>query len=326
MFPRQKLTRGKSKPQGEGKVLVPVRSGSFYGLNFEQNITETSTVKRGIVATPTLIFNDNFTKVKIDFSDYKNVISEDLINSFFKLTLDGVTMNIENAKWKNNTISSKKIDLSGTYIFNEFTNKVVFGNVVSLNNYDANIKRYDKASFTTTPNIILDFSASQEEKNTTKITNEFGPNSKNSFKYLGTKIGDYIAFTNVDKKYEVINISTDEENKEIIILNGKITNENRKDLITDVFLFSVNYDDTKIENFSSSTIGKCDVNKNNNVTCFDNQSELQCQLSKNSKLSETAVFTQSTFCTTPTLSSTKMTESERLLEIIKTQSFNNFMR
>ena len=82
MFPRQKLTRGKSKPQGEGKVLVPVRSGSFYGLNFEQNITETSTVKRGIVATPTLIFNDNFTKVKIDFSDYKNVISEDLINSF----------------------------------------------------------------------------------------------------------------------------------------------------------------------------------------------------------------------------------------------------
>lgn len=326
MFPRQKLTRGKSKPQGEGKVLVPVRSGSFYGLNFEQNNLDTSTVKRGIVATPNFIFNDDYTKVKIDFSDYKNVISEDLINQFFKLSLDGVTMNIENARWKNNTLSTKRIDLSGTYTFTEYTNKVVFANVVNINNYDANIKRYDKSFFVNTPNIVLDFSSTQEEKNTSKISNEFGPNSKNSFKYLGTKIGDYIAFTNVDKKYEVIDISTDEENKEIVVVNGQITNENRKDLLTDVFLFSVNYDETVVENYSSTTIGKCDVNKNNSITCYDNQSELQCQLAKNSKLSEISTFTESTFCTSPALASVRQTESERLLEIIKTQSFNNFMR
>jgi hypothetical protein len=324
MFPRQKFTRGKSKPQGEGKVLVPVRSGSFYGLNFEQNNVETSTIKRGIVATPTFIFNDDYTKIKIDFSDYKNVVSEDLINEFFKLTLDGVTMTIENAKWKNNTLSSRKVDLSGTYTFTEFTNKVVFGNVVTLNNYDSNVKRYDKSNFITTPNIVLDFSSTQEEKNTTKVSNEFGPNSKNSFKYLGAKSGDYIAFTNVDKKYEIISISTDEENKEIVVINGKITNENRKDLLTDVFLFSVNYDETIVENFSSTLIGKCDVNRNSTFTCFDNQSELQCQLNKNSKLSETSTFTQNTFCSTPVSSVNRMTESERLLEIVKTQTLNNF--
>jgi len=84
-----------NKPK-TGKNLVLARSRLFYGLEYYQVKEEKNSINRGITSTPNFLFYAANTKVIIDFSDFKNVISKQEIESFWKLVHDGMTFGIEN--------------------------------------------------------------------------------------------------------------------------------------------------------------------------------------------------------------------------------------
>ena len=301
-----------TKPTGQAKNLVGVRGAGFYGLKYEKLKLEQSSYKRGIVASPNFYFYDNFTKVMIDFSDYKNQIDQEVIDEYFTLSLSGVTFSVSQGDWINDFLTDKKISMSGTYVYSEYKNKILFANVSSVQYYDSNVTRYDKNYFINTPNFIMNLNSIQKNENQTNIVNIFGTNSKNSFKYLGAQIGDYILISNQKQKYQINNISVDQEGKEIITVNGTIPPEDRTSSITDIVLYVENTDNTDISVLSETKIGRCNVLKNGLIFCNDNQTEAQCQLRKNSNNKETASFTQNTFCDQVTNTSLPVTETQRL--------------
>jgi hypothetical protein len=312
MLTRSPYNKNNGKPLGQGKEIVATRSGSFYGLRFERIKIESSSYKRGIVVSPNFYFYDSGTKAMIDFSDYKNVVGMEDIEAFFKLNLSGETMTVTQGEWVNPQLTDEKISLSGTYTFNEFKNNMLFVDVVSVEGYDSNLTRYDKNYFVNTPNFDLTVADSQSNLYFTNIINVFGKNSKNSFSYLGAQIGDYIVISNTPYKYEITNISTDDEGKEIVTVNGTIANEDRTTAITPVFLYSVNQDKTDLTLLSSTKIGKCNVNANGVVICYDNQTEAQCQLRKNSKFSEIASFTEGDYCPVKSDTVKQLSATEKL--------------
>jgi hypothetical protein len=309
-----------NKPNGQAKTLVAIRSGSFYGIKYEKVKSEPSSYKRGIVASPNFYFYDNFTKVMVDFSDYKNTIKQDIVDEFFNLTLSGATFTVSEGDWINDSITSKKISMSGTYTFTEYKNNILFANVASLSYYDTNVQRYDKNYFVATPNFILSVSTVQNAKNQTNIVNILGKNSKNSFSYLGAQIGDFIEILNLKSKYQIANITVDEEGKEIVTVNGTINEQDRTTSLTDFILYIDNFDKTDVNSFNREKIGRCSVSKEGVLICLDSQTEAQCQLRKNSNFKETATFTENSFCIQPEDISRELSPTERLTIIAEQNS------
>jgi hypothetical protein len=301
-----------NKPTGQAKTLVGIRGGAFYGLQYEKVKTEPSSYKRGIVVCPNFYFYDNFTKVIVDFSDYKNEVEQQIIDEYFTLSLSGLTFTVSQGDWSNEQITSKKISMDGTYTFDAYKNRILFANVSVLTYYDSAVQRYDKNYFVNTPNFILGVSSTQSEESQTNIINILGGNSKNSFSYLGIQIGDYIALSNQKTKYLVNNIKIDEEGKEIVTVLGSIPTEDRRTKITDVVLYVDNLDSTNIKNYSETKIGKCTVSRDGIILCIDNQTEQQCQLRKNSKLNQTSSFIENAYCTQLTDVSRDLSPTEKL--------------
>jgi hypothetical protein len=304
-----------TKPPGQSKNYTTVRGGAFYGLKYEEVKLDPSSYKRGIVATPNFYFYDNFTKLMIDFSDYKNEIDEIIIDDFFSLPLNGITFSIEQGNWLNGQLTKKKISMNGTYVFEKYTNMIVFANVSSIQYYDQNIKRYDKNFFVNTPNIIMSEVLYSQAKNQTNIINSLGKNSKNSFSFLGAQIGDFISIKNENAKYQILNILIDEEGKEIITVNGIIFPEDRTEEITNITLFIDNEDNINIDLFDNIDIGKCTITRTGLVVCIDNQTEVQCQMRKNSKEKESATFLANNYCTQNEDVNRELSPTERLTVI-----------
>lgn len=296
MFSKSSLSKLKNKPQGQGKSLLAVRTGNFYGIKIEKRNSESSSFKRGIVSSPNFYFYNNDTKVLIDFTDFKNTTSKDDIREFFNLNLSGETLTVEQADWSNTQLSSNKISLNGTYTIDKFENDILFADVVQIDNFDTNIKRYDKNYFVETPNfnILLDSSQSYTQKTT--IVNSLGANSEKSFKYLGVGLGDYIQFSFSNFKYEVSDYYIDEQGKEILEVIGEIGEQDLTTTNTVLTVFVENYDQIKIDDFDNIILGKCTINLNNDITCIDNQTQLQCECRKNSSSKKIVTFSQNQYC------------------------------
>lgn len=314
-----------NKPTGQAKNIVAIRGGSFYGIKYEQVKLEPSSYKRGITVSPNFYFYDNFTKVMVDFSDYKNTVSQSTIDEFFTLTLSGMTFTVSEGEWINDSLTSKKISMSGTYSLSEYKNNILFANVSSLTYYDTNINRYDKNYFVNTPNFVLSLSTNQKTKTQTNIVNRLGKNSKNSFSYLGAEVGDYIEISRQKTKYQIANIKIDEEGKEIITINGLIPEEDRTTSLTDFVLYVDNFDRTNVDLFNKEKTGRCTVSKDGIIICLDNQTEAQCQLRKNSNFKETASFAENVYCTQADDVSRSLSPTE-LLTVIAQQNSNMISR
>lgn len=304
-----------NRPQGQTKDFVAVRSDAFYGLKFEKKVLETSSFKRGIVASPNFIFYDNYTKVMVDFSDYKNSTSDDDIKEFFSLNLSGTTFTVEQADWLNTQLTDRKINLSGTYTISEFKNRILFANVVDIDNYTTNVSRYDKNYFIDTPNFILLVNSSQADLLVTKITNIFGQNSKNSFKYLGANIGDYISTSLSSKKFEIIDFYLDEEGKEIIEINGELTQQDLSTTLTNITLYVKNKNNIDVNLFDNIALGNCTIANGVNSFCLDNQTELQCNLRTDKINGDTSTFVLNSYCPSQPNTVRQQTAVEKLTVI-----------
>ena len=314
MISKSSLNR-QNKPQGQTKDFVAVRSDAFYGLKFEKKILETSSYKRGIVASPNFVFYDNYTKVMVDFSDYKNTISDDEIKEFFSLNLSGTTFSVEQGDWLNTQLTDRKISLSGTYTISEFKNRILFANVVDIDNYTTNVTRYDKNYFIDTPNFILLVNSTQADLLVTKITNILGQNSKNSFKYLGANIGDYISTSLSSKKFEIIDFYVDEEGKELIEINGELTQQDLSTSLTNITLHVKNKSNIDINNFNNTTLGNCTIVNGVNSFCLDNQTELQCNLRADKLNGDSFSFVSNSYCPSQPNNVKQQTAVEKLTVI-----------
>lgn len=296
MFSKSSLSKLKNRPQGQGKNLLAIRSGDFYGIKIEKRNLETSSFKRGIVSSPNFYFYNNDTKVLIDFTDYKNITTKDDIREFFNLNLTGETLTVEQAQWSNTQLSEQKVSLNGTYTIDKFENDILFADVVNIDNYDPTIKRYDKNYFIETPNFNILLDTTQDSIQRTIIVNSLGSNSQKSFKYLGVAIGDYIQFSFSNFKYEVSDYYLDEQGKEIIEVIGDIGEQDLTSTNTVLTIFVENYDQIKINDFDNTILGRCTINLNNNITCVDNQTRLQCECRKNSLTKKIVTFNENQYC------------------------------
>lgn len=296
MISKSNISKQNNRPQGQGKDLISVRSGSFYGLKIEKKVLESSSYKRGIVATPNFYFYDSDTKVMIDFSDYKNSTTDEQIQEFFTLNLTGSTFTVQQAEWVNSELFKNKISLNGTYTIQSYQNNILFANVVSIEEFESDIKRYDKKYFVDVPNFNLLVNTTQDDLPITHIINRLGKNSKNSFTYLGASVGDYVSLSVSSKKFEILDIFIDEEGKEVVEILGELSTQDLTTTLTNIVIYVKNQDFINVNNFDNIKTGKCNVVKSGVSFCFDNQTELQCQCRKNSKLDELATFSVGTFC------------------------------
>lgn len=312
MISKSNISKQNNRPQGQGKDLIPVRSGSFYGLKIQKKVLESSSYKRGIVASPNFYFYDNDNKVMIDFSDYKNSTTDAQIKEFFTLNLTGQTFTVEQSEWVNTELFKNKITLNGTYTIDAYQNNILFANVVDVKEFESNIKRYDKKYFIDVPNFTLLVSTSQDDVPITHIINFLGKNSKNSFSYLGASVGDYVSLSISSKKFEIIDIFLDEEGKEVIEILGELSSQDLVSSLTNVVVYVKNQDFSEISNIDNTITGKCNVIKSGVAFCYDNQTELQCECRKNKRLNELSTFTKGVYCPDPDITIKRTTPIEEL--------------
>lgn len=306
----------RTNKQKSGKNLVLSRTGLFYGLQYFPVKEEKNSVNRGITSTPNFLFYDNNTKVIIDFSDFKNVNSKEEVESFWKLVQGGMTFTVTNGELYNQTTATT-YDVSGTYVFRKIENLTIHADVTTVSNIGTKINLYSKTEFTTTPNFefSLIISPSIQQKKT-KIYNKLGPNSKNSFTFFGATVGDYIQLQNYNIRYQILEIKIDSEGKEIVTIDGLLTEEDRTSSKTFVALYIEKKNIKDIEvNPSDDVVGSCSALSNGlTVSCYNNQTQSQCLCRLNDN--EEILFTINGSCVeTSTTTSTSPTSTDLLTDI-----------
>lgn len=299
MASRSSYLKSKVKSRGEDVELVPVRSNVFYGIQTKIVDDQKNNIERKIVIIPNITFYDNFTKAIIDFSDYLNNPSASDVKPFFDLLINGLNFTISNATWTNPSVDKTTFDLTGTYKFTKIVDNIVFVEVVSIESYSSKITRYDKEFFEQLPTIQFSTTITPTKKETKSfVFNYLGKNSKNSFSYLGLKIGDYIQIQNQDLKYKIETYEIDAEGKETLVVVGELPVVNN---IGNPILITLNQKNiNKIQlNFDNTILGKCELVTNNAITeCIDNHTELQSKLREDTFNNVKSNFYPNQFCVT----------------------------
>lgn len=313
MASRSSYLKSKTKSRGEDIELVPVRSNVFYGIQTKVVDAQKTNIERKIVTIPNITFYDNFTKAIIDFSDYLNNPSVSDVKPFFDLLINGLNFTLSNATWTNPSVDKTTFDLTGTYKFNKIVDNIVFVEVVSIESYSNKITRYDKEFFEQLPTIQFSTVIIPTKKETKSyIFNYLGKNSKNSFSYLGLRIGDYVQIQNQDIKYKIETYEVDAEGKETLTVFGELPTVNN---IGIPILITLNQKNTnKIQlNFDNNVLGKCELITNNAISeCIDNHTELQSKLREDTFSNIKTNFYPNQFCVT-FQSSNQIIETQNLL-------------
>lgn len=297
--------------------LVLVRSGVLYGLSFETVKQETISYNSGITSIPTFIFMNNNTECFLDFSNQTNKEIESKVNAFFTKISPLTTFYIHNAFYYDPS-TEDKADLSGEYVFTEFFNGIVKATVTSVDTLAQNVKRYDKKYFEEIPLIMMNSIVSTENQDITIIRNIFGKNTKNSFNYLGVKVGDFIQLSEAESKYEILEILTDPNGTESIKVKGKIPSNDLVDVKVLIRVFIRYFGQYTVDpDINETRIGACVQTQNGVIiSCIDNNTLSQCRFRTDYLNNIDASFTYDTFCFTPeTDTAVQKTNTDKLIEI-----------
>jgi hypothetical protein len=298
---RQNTTSVGVKKLSKEKLIL-VRSGVFYGLVIENKKTEANSINRGLTSTPTIIYYSGNTKCLIDYGNQTNADAEKTVSDFFTQIDPGTTIYIINGYYKDPT-SEKTADVSGTYTFRKFANGVVSADVVSVNGLSASINRYDKLKFEQIP-YVLSASLNTTDEQKTIVKNRFGVNTKNSFNYLGVKVGDYVKINTMTKPSKITEINIDSDGNEYIILEDLLESLDLTSTETVVTVYastidSFNYVPDVLED-KAIGVGACiEIQNNVIIACTNNNTITQCRLRSNIKNQINTEVTIGTFCRTP---------------------------
>lgn len=309
MRSRQTTTTYQSKNRIEKLILV--RESVFYGLEIENKKQDKTSINRGIVSTPNIVFYSNNTKCLIDYTNQINKEIEGKINEYFLQIPAGATLNLYNAFYSD-VNSKKNADLSGTYKFRSYFNGIIEADVISVESLSSEINRYDKKRFENIPFIITQ-SLSDGPLNTI-IKNKFGKNTKNSFNYLGAKVGDLIKITDIPNPLAILEISTDADGNEYVVIDGILDPIDLTNSKTKVQLYILVSDEINFQPApNDSDVGSCTESSNGIIiSCTNNHTVLQCVLRTNKDKNITTSFAVDTFCAT--------TESQQAVQKDTTES------
>jgi hypothetical protein len=297
MTSRSSYSTNKRFSRGEDAELVPVRSGVLYGIETQKVNDQKTTVKREILAVPNITYYSNYTKVFFDFSDYMNNPEKADVKSFFELLQNGSTFTAKNSKWNNKSIEPATYDLSGTYTFTKIVDNIVFADVTSISSYNNKLSRYDKEYFLELP--IIEFTSSIDKGKIevkSYVYNHLGKNSKNSFSYLGARVGDYLQLQTKSEKYIIESIDIDNEGKETLLVSGNLGNSSYLGSPSLVTIHQKNINKIQLT-FNNTETGKCEIYKDGTIVeCVDSHTELQSKLREDQFNKVTTKFYPGEFC------------------------------
>jgi hypothetical protein len=282
--------------------LILVRSLPFYGLVVENTKSETSSINRGLVSTPTIIYYSGNTKCFIDYSNQTNASVEENVKNFFSGINAGTNIYIINGSYSDPN-SEINADVSGTYTFRKYENGIVSADVVSVTGLTGSISRYDKLKFEQIP-YILASSLNTTDNKKTLIKNRFGVNTKNSFNYLGVKLGDYIKIDIMSKPSKIIEINIDSDGNEYLVLEDFIDSVDLTSTQKIVNLYistleKINYTPDMTEDVAIGTGACVEIQDNIVIACTNNHTLTQCRLRASTLNSISSEFSIGTFCRTP---------------------------
>jgi hypothetical protein len=311
----QNTTNFKNSTNAEKLVLV--RNSVLYGLNFEKIKQEKTTYDSGINSIPTFLFLNNNTECFIDFSNKTNKDLESKLKNFFAKVPVGTTLYIFNATYYD---SNKEVraDLSGQYVFTEYFNGILKVNVTTVNDLDANTTRYDKKFFEDIPLVTANVLSTTSTEDVTIIRNLFGSNTKNSFNYIGAVVGDFLSFSDIPGKYEIIEITSDPNGIETVKVKGTITPQQLTDKKILVSLYiRINESYTIEPDVNETDTGACVQSINGViVSCIDNHTISQCRFRANAEKNISATIGIDSFCFTPeTDTAVEISTTDKLVEI-----------
>ena len=306
-----------SSKQNTQQKLVFAREGVFYGLLIQNEKSDKVSFNQGITSTPTFVFYSNNTKCLIDYTSQTNELIESTIESYFSQISSGTTFYVYNGYYIDTNLN-RIADLSGEYIFRNYYNGIIEADVVSVESFSTNINRYDKARFEQIPFLVANVFTQKEEVQSI-IKNRFGKNTKNSFNYLGAKVGDYIKLSDITSQLKILEINTDPDGNEYILVDRKLNEADLTNIKTKINLY-VPYDgkiEPIFENIQNSQeIGSCVEYLNGiQITCTNNHTREQCFLRGNvgSSSSPSTNFNPSSFCSVPETSSAVQTDTTTTL-------------
>jgi hypothetical protein len=279
--------------------LVFVRESVLYGLVIENAKVDKTSINRGIVSTPTMIFYSNNTRCLIDYTNQTNFDIEGKLNEYFSQIDSGTTLNIFNGNYTD-TNSNTSADLTGQYTFRSYHNGIIEAEVISVSSLSTTINRYDKTRFDEIPFLVASTITDGNETRSL-IKNKLGKNTKNSFNYLGVKVGDYIKISDVTSQLKVLELNMDSDGNEYIIVDRQIDEIDLTDLKTKVDLYIAVTDPYTVPpDLTETKVGACiEYSGGVIISCTDNHTSSQCRFRTNTTYGITTEITLGTFCATP---------------------------
>jgi hypothetical protein len=288
-----------STTQNNKEKLVFVREGVLYGLMIEQAKDDTASINRGIVSTPSIVYYANNAKCLIDYSTQTNKDIDVKLQEYFSQLQDGIGFTLYNGTYTD--INSNILaDVSGSYTFRSYYNGIIEADVISVESLSSTINRYDKNRFDQIP-YILASSMSQGTEIKTIIKNKLGKNTRNSFNYLGVRVGDYIKLTDISSQLKIVEMSVDSDGNEYITVDKQLDSQDLTNIKTKVDVFYAVVDSYISPPDVNETITGACIEYYNGViiACTDNHTLSQCRFRSSAVNSISTEITPNTFCSTP---------------------------
>lgn len=309
-------TTTSSLKQTQKEKLLLARSSLFYGIVIEKYKVDTITLNRGIVSTPSFVFYSNNTKCLIDYTNQTNSEIENTVKDFFSQINPGTTIAISNAYY-NDVNLSENADLSGTYVFRGYYDGIIEADVTSVTSLNSKFNRYSKTNFEQIPYITTN-SIREQTISKTIIKNKMGKNTKNSFNYLGVKVGDFIRLTGLSSPLKVLELNVDSDGNEFIEVQGILTEQDYTSRRIKVELYIPVIDSVQsVPDIQETETGAClEYSGGVIVSCTDNHTISQCRARSSKLQAITTEITLGTFCNTPeTDTAIQRTTTDNLVQI-----------
>lgn len=305
-----------SLKQTQKEKLLLARSSLFYGIVIEKYKVDNITLNRGIVSTPSFIFYSNNTKCLIDYTNQTNSELEVDVKLFFDQVSSGTNITIQNAYYKDVNLS-EVADLSGTYVFRGYYDGIIEADVTSVTDLNSKINRYSKTNFEEIPYITAN-SVIEQTISKTIIKNKMGKNTKNSFHYLGTKVGDYIRLTGLSSPLKILDINVDSDGNEFIEVQGILSEQDytSRRIKIEIYVPVVDSIQTAPDPAESETGACIEYSGGVIVSCTDNNTVSQCRSRSSKSQGIITEITLGTFCNTPeTDTAIQRTTTDNLVQI-----------
>ena len=263
----------------ETTTSVSTRVGIFLGLDFTTSIVLEQNSNKYLSSIPAFSFSSDFSKVIIDYTNCKNLTDLSLLDGLFASLPYNTSFTISNGSYEIDG-SSTKADLSGSYQFKSYLNKVIVASPVSLTNLNQRISRYESNYFINPPQFGLALSA-QPQKTEYVIVNALGSDKINSFAKLGIYPKDKVKITgtvNNNKTFTVKSVTVNKDGSENIVVEEPLIQESGFGNRVGVELIQEKKGSVTVNLIDSQPIlGACSIYKNNSkVSCFEDQTIDQC--------------------------------------------------